>query len=79
MGKRPQLTYFPCSSLPLDPGLRFNDLFLVKPRWKADELVPFLRDIAVDSKARDKLFLKWCRATSDTDGVVWYTVRAKHI
>ncbi|KZW00287.1 hypothetical protein EXIGLDRAFT_667661 [Exidia glandulosa HHB12029] len=79
MAKRLQLTYLPSASLPMDPGLRFNDLFLVKPKWRADELVPFLKDIAIDAKARDKLFLKWCRATTDADGAVWYTVRAKHI
>lgn len=79
MTMQPRLTYFPCSSLPSDPGLRFNDIFLVKQRWKADELVPFLKDVAVDAKARDKLILNWCRATTDADGALWYTQRAKHI
>ncbi|EJD52739.1 hypothetical protein AURDEDRAFT_158470 [Auricularia subglabra TFB-10046 SS5] len=77
--RRAQLVYLPASSLPIDPAMRFNDLFIVKARWKADELAPFLADIAVDSKARDKLLLKWCRTATDPDGTLWYTLRSKHI
>ncbi|KAJ7638890.1 hypothetical protein FB45DRAFT_904169 [Roridomyces roridus] len=67
-----QLTYFPCSASPVDPTSRFTDLFLTRPRWKADEIVPFLSDIAVSTKERDKLLLKYGRATTDSQGV-WYT------
>ncbi|KAH7108218.1 sister chromatid cohesion protein Dcc1 [Auriculariales sp. MPI-PUGE-AT-0066] len=74
-----ELVYLPRSSLPTDPGLLFNDLFLVKPRWQVDELAPFLRDVAVDSKARDKLVLKWCRTTTDGQGINWLTLRAKQV
>ncbi|KAJ7754230.1 sister chromatid cohesion protein Dcc1 [Mycena maculata] len=66
------LTYFPCAALPVDPPSRFIDLFLTRPRWKADEITPFLFDIAVNSKDRDKLLLKYTRATTDSQGV-WYT------
>ncbi|KAJ7094684.1 sister chromatid cohesion protein Dcc1 [Mycena belliarum] len=66
------LTYFPCSALPIDPASRFVDLFLTRPRWKADEIVPFLSDIAVNTKDRDKLLLKYTRATTDSHGL-WYT------
>jgi hypothetical protein len=70
------ITYFPASDLPSDPARRFADLFLTRTRWKAEEISPFLIDIAVDNKERDKLLLKYARAVTDSDGV-WYTARAK--
>ncbi|KAI0661096.1 sister chromatid cohesion protein Dcc1 [Cubamyces menziesii] len=73
----PLLTYFPSAELPIDPGARFSELFLVRPRWKADEITHFLSDIAVDSKERDKLLLKHARAITDPTGI-WYTARAKY-
>lgn len=71
------LTYFPSSELPVDPGARFAELFLARPRWKTDEIAPFLADIAVDAKERDKLLLKHARALTDAEGI-WYTGRAKY-
>ncbi|KIK68058.1 hypothetical protein GYMLUDRAFT_36879 [Collybiopsis luxurians FD-317 M1] len=69
--------YFPVSSLPVDPAQRFADLFLTRSRWKNEDIVPFLSDIAVDSKERDKMLLKYARATTDAQGV-WYTARAQY-
>ncbi|KAH9910634.1 sister chromatid cohesion protein Dcc1 [Fomitopsis serialis] len=71
------LTYFPSSQLPIDPAARFTDLFLTRPRWKADEISPFLADIVVDAKERDKFLLKYTRAITDAEGI-WYTARAKY-
>ncbi|KAG5342545.1 hypothetical protein C0989_000673 [Termitomyces sp. Mn162] len=71
------LTYFPASALPVDPVRRFADLFLTRSRWKVKDIAPFLADIAVDSKERDKLLLKFARATTDADGV-WYTARTQY-
>ncbi|KAI0768752.1 sister chromatid cohesion protein Dcc1 [Trametes elegans] len=71
------LTYFPSSALPVEPGARFADLFLTRPRWKLEDIVPFLADIAVDSKERDKLLLKHARAITDPSGI-WYTARVKY-
>lgn len=71
------LTYFPASALPVDPAPRFADLFLTRSRWKGKDISPFLADIAVDSKERDKLLLKFTRATTDAEGV-WYTARAQY-
>ncbi|KAI0373427.1 hypothetical protein BV20DRAFT_1100060 [Pilatotrama ljubarskyi] len=71
------LTYFPSSALPNDPAARFAELFLARPRWKGDEIAPFLADVAVDSKERDKLLLKHARAITDPEGI-WYTARAKY-
>jgi len=75
-GDRP-LIYFPVSALPVDPVARFADLFLLRPRWKGDEILPFLNDIAVNTKDRDKLLLKHCRSTIEA-GTVWYTSRTQY-
>jgi len=71
------LTYFPSSLLPIDPAARFTDLFLTRPRWKAEDITPFLADIVIDSKERDKLLLKFTRTVTDAGGI-WYTARAKY-
>ncbi|ESK96086.1 hypothetical protein Moror_7431 [Moniliophthora roreri MCA 2997] len=71
------LTYFPAASLPVDPAPRFADLFLVRSRWKSEDIAPFLSDIAVNSKERDKLLLKYARATTDSTGI-WYTSRTQY-
>lgn len=72
----PLIAYFPASALPPDPAARFTDLFLTRLRWRADDISPFLADIVVDNKERDKLLLKYARAVTDSEGV-WYTSRAK--
>ncbi|KAF9792717.1 sister chromatid cohesion protein Dcc1 [Thelephora terrestris] len=69
-----QLTYFPSSELPLGPLARFGDLFLTRTRWKAEDIGPFLDDIAIDRKERDKLLLTYARAVPAPDGT-YYTSR----
>jgi len=59
------LTYFPSSTLPLDPAHRFSDLFLTRPKWLAADIAPFLTDCAVDEKERDKLLLKYARNVAE--------------
>ncbi|KAI0682980.1 sister chromatid cohesion protein Dcc1 [Cytidiella melzeri] len=71
-----ELLYFPSSELPADPAARFVDLFLTRPRWNGDDIAPFLADIVVDNKDRDRLLLKYARSITDASGV-WYTSRAK--
>ncbi|KIY49279.1 hypothetical protein FISHEDRAFT_41449, partial [Fistulina hepatica ATCC 64428] len=71
------LTYFPSSLLPVDPAARFAELFLARARWKGEDLVHFLSDIALDSKERDRLLLKHTRAIKDAE-TTWYTARAQY-
>ncbi|KAJ7590906.1 sister chromatid cohesion protein Dcc1 [Mycena floridula] len=71
------LVYFPVSSLPVDPGARFSDLFLTRTKWRHEDITPFLADIAVNSKERDKLLLKFARATTSPQGV-FYTARGQY-
>ena len=56
--------------------MRFTDLFLTRERWKAEDIAPYLSDIAVDTKDLDKLLLKYARALTDNDGLS-YTARAR--
>jgi sister chromatid cohesion protein DCC1 len=73
------LQWFPRTDLPSDPLRRFNDLFLVRPKWKAEDMEPFLEDIAVDKKEREKFLLKFTRASTDDKGNRYYTARANHV
>lgn len=72
-----KLSYFPSSALPTDPAARFADLFLTRNKWRVEDITAFLSDIAVNSKERDKLLLKYCRALNE-GGAVWYTARAQY-
>lgn len=76
--RKTYLTYFPLDSLAMEPAARFQELFLTRTRWKADEITPFLDDIAVNSRERDKLLLKFTRSTTDAEGA-WYTGRAMYM
>ncbi|KAF8663506.1 hypothetical protein AX16_001072 [Volvariella volvacea WC 439] len=75
--KAQMLSYFPASDLPMEPVARFRDLFLTKSRWKVEDITPFLSDIAVDTKERDRLLLKYARGVTDAEGL-WYTARAQY-
>jgi sister chromatid cohesion protein DCC1 len=70
------LSYFPCAELPTDPATRFADLFLTRARWKAEDIIPYVSDIAVDAKDLDKLLLKYARALTEK-GSLWYTGRTR--
>jgi sister chromatid cohesion protein DCC1 len=61
----------------VEPAARFADLFLTRKKWKAEEIAPFLADIALNAKDRDKLLLKYARAITDKTGI-WYTARAQY-
>lgn len=71
------LRYFPYYTLPNHVALRFTDLFLTRPRWRPDEMVPFLRGLYPpgDTKARDKLVVKFVRVVKEKDGQWWYPRR----
>ena len=72
------LLYFPSLDLPTLPAERFRDLFLTRQKWRADAIIPFIDEITVDSKMRDKLLLKFCRTITDDAGQVWYTGRGNY-
>jgi sister chromatid cohesion protein DCC1 len=38
-------------------------LFAVRERWTAEDLSPFLSDVAIDNKRRDAMLLKFARSS----------------
>ncbi|KAF8493606.1 sister chromatid cohesion protein Dcc1 [Gautieria morchelliformis] len=70
------ITYFPSSALPTAPQQLFADLFLTRTRWRAEDLEPFLAGVAKGRGEREKLLVKYARATVGEGGGVWYTARA---
>ena len=45
--------------------MRSVDLSLTRERWKAEDITPYLSDIAVDTKNLDLHLLKYARALTD--------------
>ncbi|KAK4685625.1 sister chromatid cohesion protein DCC1, partial [Tremellales sp. Uapishka_1] len=73
----PILTPFPSSTLPLHPPTRFADLFLTRPRWRPEDMSPFLKGLTRDGdqKGRDKLVVKFVRVVKEKDGGIWWYPR----
>ncbi|KAK0522843.1 Ctf8p and Ctf18p associating protein [Tilletia horrida] len=45
------IQYYPAALLPVEPAQRFAELFLTRPHWTQDELLPFLEDLAPGGSA----------------------------
>ncbi|KIJ49401.1 hypothetical protein M422DRAFT_161356 [Sphaerobolus stellatus SS14] len=73
------IVYFPVSTLSTSTHLLFADLFLTRPKWRADDIAPFLGGVALNKQEREKLLMKHARAITDPNGVVWYTGRATYV
>lgn len=56
------IQHFDASNLPLDPSLRLQHLFQKREQWTLEDLSPFLDEIAIDSKKRDSILLKYARS-----------------
>ncbi|OCF57049.1 sister chromatid cohesion protein DCC1 [Kwoniella mangroviensis CBS 10435] len=71
------ISHFPISSLPLQPSERFSDLFLTRPKWRPEEILPFLKGLTRDGdvKSRDKLVQKFVRVVKEKDGSMWWYPR----
>jgi hypothetical protein len=61
------LISFPSSLLPSDPPTRFSELFLTRPKWREEEMKPFLKGLVQDGngKALDKLVVKFVRVVKE--------------
>jgi sister chromatid cohesion protein DCC1 len=73
----PTITPFPLHTLPLQPAIRFADLFLTRARWRPEEMTPFLKGLYRDgdNKERDKLITKFVRVVKEKEGSWWYPRR----
>ncbi|KZO98809.1 hypothetical protein CALVIDRAFT_561751 [Calocera viscosa TUFC12733] len=74
------LIYFPHTALPTAPAARFADLFLARPRWRSEDLEPFLRGLpGGDGKTvRDALLVKFARRSEGENGTIWWSARANY-
>lgn len=73
------LCYCSPSSLPMDPALRCQQLFKLKPKWKLEEIGRFIKPLTYDEKKVDSILLKHCRKITEAgdDGV--YFVSRKRV
>ncbi|KAG4303765.1 hypothetical protein PORY_002834 [Pneumocystis oryctolagi] len=55
------LRYFPADALSIDPAMRFQELFLAKPKWNLPDILPFIRGIASDETKIDAMLRKFTR------------------
>ena len=60
------LSFFPSSSLPVEPSQRFQRLFKEREQWKEVDISPFLDDICKENENCSSLLLKYAVYT---DGV----------
>ena len=65
---------FPEYNLPIVTQDRLSVLFAAKPKWKHDEIMPFIANLAVTEQAASVLLTKFCRVTSP-EGVKTYSAR----
>jgi len=63
------LTFFPASSLPMEPSLRFKRLFTEREEWKEADIDPYLVDICKQNEQVATLLLK--HAIYKTEKSVW--------
>lgn len=74
------IEYFPINELSTDPPQRFATLFSEKPLWSAEEINPFLEDLAPEKKQKEILLLKFARTHKTNNGkeiVILYGSRIK--
>lgn len=57
------VAYFPHTALPLAPAARFQQLFLARPQWVREELVPFVHALTHAHQSLDALLVKHARAS----------------
>ncbi|KTW26645.1 hypothetical protein T552_02654 [Pneumocystis carinii B80] len=55
------IQYFPEDILPMDPAMRFRELFLVRPKWNLSDILPYIRGLATDETKVDSLLRKFTR------------------
>ncbi|KAJ3171919.1 Sister chromatid cohesion protein DCC1 [Geranomyces variabilis] len=62
----PSIIYFPKRALPPDAKPRFEALFRMRRRWKRDEMLPYIDDLAPTEKKLDAILLKFARTSKDS-------------
>ena len=71
----PTVRYFPERELSPHPGTRFKELFAVRPRWRLEDLTPFITPLVGPSQSKDDLLLSHTRSTAMPDGTRLFSAR----
>ena len=72
------LRYMPSLSLPPVPHARFKFLFDVKPKWRFEEIQPYVLDLLAPAQTTEQLILKYSRVnkiTIDSQIIVEYSAK----
>ena len=71
------ITYFTTASLSKVPATRFQELFKMRSKWFAADLLPFIKDLG-DNKEIERMIMKFCRSQTDkSTGMETYTSRQR--
>jgi sister chromatid cohesion protein DCC1 len=74
-GAKLNISYFPESKLSLLPQTRFKELFGAKPKWRLNEIKPFLKDLLGPGVTEEQLLLANSRISTGADGSKLYSAR----
>lgn len=70
-----KIAYLPSSQLSFDPKTRLEQLFKVKPKWSASELIPYLLDLKNSDMNGEQILSTYTRSNIGSDGIKLYTSR----
>jgi sister chromatid cohesion protein DCC1 len=73
----PLISAFFVHTLSTDPATRFGDLFLTRPKWRPEDMKPFLHGLTPDGdqKGMDRMIVKFVRVVKESNGGVWWHPR----
>jgi len=65
------IKYFPSTTLPDTARDSFIELFKVRPKWKYDEIVPYLINIVDPGSTIEQLLAKYTRINQTPQGKIY--------
>ncbi|XP_065843261.1 sister chromatid cohesion protein DCC1-like isoform X2 [Oscarella lobularis] len=64
----PVIWHYAARDLPRNATQRFATLFKTKPKWRLEDLEPYISDLASDKQSMNALLLKYARTSTDNRG-----------
>eukprot|EP00041_Stephanoeca_diplocostata_P020140 m.444073 g.444073 ORF g.444073 m.444073 type:complete len:371 (-) comp21486_c0_seq2:856-1968(-) len=74
-GREKEVVFYPANELSSDPKTRMAELFKFKSTWTADDISPYLSDVAVGGLTVEKILFKFARNFTDKNGVKMFNKR----
>ena len=71
----PVIWHFSERDLPETPAERFTILFKTRPKWKEEDITPYLMNILAPNQKLSALFLKYARSSKNENGDKIYSTR----